>query len=175
MAARTARHENISMNLHHLFCRHPSASMQIIDILGYEQELVCVLRQFRDRLMRSIWLRLANALPSLAIPLPNQFRITRESLRRRQLCRIEVSPVTILATESWDATLSRNARACNNKNSARVGHFSKPIFFMIAMKRGCERTGSQLGSTFNSGNHGVRSSTALSSQSSASESSPAIA
>src|SRR5438034_3098906 len=112
MAARAARHKNVSVNLHDLLNRQSRAHVQVIDILGYEQELVCVLRQFRDRLMRSIWLRLANALPSLAIPLPNQFRITRESLRRRQLCRIEVSPVTILATESWDATLSRNARAC---------------------------------------------------------------
>ena len=91
--------------------------MQIIDILGYEQELVCVLRQFRDRLMRSIWLRLANALPSLAIPLPNQFRITRESLRRRQLCRIEVSPVTILATKSRDPAFGGNPRACNYENA----------------------------------------------------------
>jgi hypothetical protein len=44
-------------------------------------------------------------------------------------------------------------------------YFSKPIFFSSATKRGCERTASQLGSVFNSGNQGVCSSTARSSQS----------
>ena len=163
------------MNLHHLFLWQSCARVQVVHILRYEQEVACALGQFSNRRVRCIRLRVADALPPFAIPFPNQLWIARECFRCCQLCRIKVPPVTVLAAKSWDATLSRNARACNNKNSARVGHFSKPIFFMIAMKRGCERTGSQLGSTFNSGNHGVRSSTALSSQSSASESSPAIA
>jgi hypothetical protein len=49
--------------------------------------------------------------------------------------------------------------------SLLLTHFSKPIFFSSATKRGWERTASQLGSVFNSGNQGVRSSTARSSQS----------
>ncbi len=44
-------------------------------------------------------------------------------------------------------------------------HFSKPIFFSSATKRGWERTASHTGSIFNSGNQGVCSSTARSSQS----------
>src|SRR6266536_2106628 len=44
-------------------------------------------------------------------------------------------------------------------------HFSKPIFFSSATKRGWERSPSHMGSIFNSGNQGVCSSTARSSQS----------
>ena len=50
-----------------------------------------------------------------------------------------------------------------------AAYFSRPIFLSNAMKRGCERIGSQVGSIFNSSNQGVRSSAAFSSQSSVSE------
>ncbi len=51
-------------------------------------------------------------------------------------------------------------------------HFSKPIFLSTAMKRSCKRRPSQAASVFNSGSQEARSSTPLSSQSSAAESSP---
>lgn len=54
-------------------------------------------------------------------------------------------------------------------------HFSKPIFFSNATKRGWDRTPSHMGSIFNSGNQGVCSATARSSQSKVCESSPANA
>src|SRR5437899_1584354 len=67
--------------------------------------------------MRSVRLRIANALPALAIPFPNQFRIARECLRRRKLCRIKIPPVTVLAAKRRDAALSRNTRAGQNKKT----------------------------------------------------------
>ena len=45
--------------------------MQIIHVLRDQQELLRVLRQFRDRLMRWIRLRIANPLAAFAIPFPN--------------------------------------------------------------------------------------------------------
>jgi hypothetical protein len=86
-----------------------------------------MLGQFRDRLVRCIRLRVADALPPLAIPFPNEFRIARERFRRCQLCRIEVSPVTVLAAKCGDTALSRNAGACNYKD-ASGGRPYQPIW-----------------------------------------------
>ena len=47
--------------------------------------------------MRWIRLRVADALSTLTIPSPNQFRILRECFRRSQLRQIEISPITVLA------------------------------------------------------------------------------
>ena len=38
-AARTARNENVAVNLHHLFCRHTSSRVQVVHVLRNEQEL----------------------------------------------------------------------------------------------------------------------------------------
>src|SRR5438046_6744044 len=80
----------------------------------------------------------------------------RKSIRERRLPGAEIRPTQ---TAQLETGLS----------------FSKPIFFNTAMKRGSERRASQVGSTFNSGSQGVRSSAAFSSQSKASELAPARA
>ena len=119
IAARTSGHENVAVNLHHLFLCKSGTRMQIVHVLCDEQELVCVLRQFRDGDMPGIRLRVADALASLAVPFPNQFGIARERLPRCQLCRIKIPPVTVLAAKRWDATLSGNTRAGNDENTHR--------------------------------------------------------
>jgi len=69
------------MYLHHLFLRESRTRVQVIHVLSDKQELVCVLGQCRDCRVRCIWLCIANALPALAIPFPNKFRISRECFR----------------------------------------------------------------------------------------------
>ena len=85
IAARAPGDENVAVNLHHLLLGESSARVQVVHVLRDEQELVCVLGQFRDCLMRGVRLRVADAVPPLAIPFPNQFRIARECFRCRQL------------------------------------------------------------------------------------------
>ena len=91
--------------------------MQVIHVLRNEQELACVLRQFRDRLMRCIWLRIANPLAALAIPFPNEVRIFRESFWCCQFGRIEIPPVAVLPAKCRDSAFGGNARACDYQNS----------------------------------------------------------
>ena len=71
VAARTARNENVAVNLHHLFCRHSSARVQIVHVLRNEQELIRALCKSCDCFMRGVRSRIADALPPLAIPIPN--------------------------------------------------------------------------------------------------------
>ena len=71
VAARTARDENVAVNLHHLFCRHTSARVQIVHVLRNEQELVRVLGKSCDCFVRSVRSRIADALTPFAIPVPN--------------------------------------------------------------------------------------------------------
>ena len=69
------------MNLHHLFLREARTRVQVIHVLSNEQELVCVVGQCRDCRVRCIGLRVPDAVPALAIPFPNKFRISRECFR----------------------------------------------------------------------------------------------
>src|SRR5438309_745470 len=119
ITARTPGNENVPVNLHHFFWRHTRTRVQVVHVLCDEQKLVCVLRQFRNGFMGGIRFRVANALPTLAIPFPNQFRIARECFGRCQLCRIKIPPVTVFAAKSWNTALSRNACACNDENTHR--------------------------------------------------------
>src|SRR6266480_1307639 len=91
--------------------------MQIIHVLRYQQELLYVLRQLRDRLMRRIRLRSANALAAFAVPIPNQSWILRECFGRSQLRRIEIPPVPVLPAKCRDPTFRGNARAGKNENA----------------------------------------------------------
>jgi hypothetical protein len=59
------------VNLHQLRLRQASALVQVVHVLRHKQKFICTLRQMGNRLMRGIWLRIANALTPLAIPLPN--------------------------------------------------------------------------------------------------------
>src|SRR6266516_3336059 len=117
IAARTLGKENIAMNLHHLLPRESRTPVQVVHVLRDEQELVGDLSQSRDRDVRCIWLRVADALPALAIPFPNQSWIAHESFRRCQLCRIEVPPATVLSAIGRNSALSGNARASDYKNT----------------------------------------------------------
>jgi len=105
------------MNSDHLFWRHTSSCVQIVHVLRNEQELIRALGKSCDCFMRGIRLRIADALPPFAIPLPNQFRIARECLRRRKLCRVNIPPVTVPAAKSRDAALRRNTRAGQNEST----------------------------------------------------------
>jgi len=69
------------MNLNHLLLRESRTRVQVIHVLSNEQELVCVLGQCRDCRVRRIRLCVPDALPALAIPFPNEFRIARECFR----------------------------------------------------------------------------------------------
>ena len=71
MTARAARHKNIAVNLHHLLPWQSRTRVQVVHILRNEEELVCLLRQLRDRVVRCVRLRIADTLPALAIPFPN--------------------------------------------------------------------------------------------------------
>ena len=68
---RTPRDEDVPVNLHHVLCRHSRARMKVVHVLCNEQELVCVLRKFRDRCVRGVWLRIADTFATFAIPVPN--------------------------------------------------------------------------------------------------------
>jgi hypothetical protein len=59
------------VNLHQLRFRQASALVQVVHVLGDEQKFIRTLRQFGNRFMGGIRLRIANALTPLAIPLPN--------------------------------------------------------------------------------------------------------
>src|SRR6266513_6254063 len=91
--------------------------MQIIHVLRYQQELLYVLRQLRDRLMRRIRLRSANALAAFAVPIPNQSWILRECFGRSQLRRIEIPPVAVLPAKCRDPAFGGNSRAGYDKNT----------------------------------------------------------
>jgi hypothetical protein len=78
IALRATRHEDVSMNLHHLLLCNSRTRVQVVHILRDEEELVSLLRQFRDRFVRCIRLCAADAPPPLAIPFPNQFGIAHE-------------------------------------------------------------------------------------------------
>ena len=71
IAARAFGNENVSVNLHHLRLRKPSALVQVVHVLGDQQKFIRTLRQFGNRFMGGIRLRISNALAPLAIPLPN--------------------------------------------------------------------------------------------------------
>ena len=105
------------MNLHDLFCRYSSARVQIIDVLRDEQKFIRTVRQIGNRLMRGIRFGIGNTAAPLAIPLPNQFRITRESFVCRQLYRIQIAPVAIFATKGWNPAFRGNTRPCYNENT----------------------------------------------------------
>jgi hypothetical protein len=70
-AARTAGDENIAVNLHHSLCRHSSPCVQIVHVLRDEQEIVSVVSKSRDRFVRSVRSRIADAFPSFPVPFPN--------------------------------------------------------------------------------------------------------
>jgi hypothetical protein len=59
------------VNLHHLFRPYSSARVQIVHVLRNEQELVRPLGKSCDCFVRGVRSRIANALSSLAIPVPN--------------------------------------------------------------------------------------------------------
>jgi hypothetical protein len=59
------------MNLHHPLCRYSSARVQIVDVLRNEQKFIHTLRQFGNCFMRGVRSRITNALPALAVPVPN--------------------------------------------------------------------------------------------------------
>ena len=76
IATRAARHENVAVNLDNLFGRQSisvplGAGMKIIDVLGNEQKIGGMDRQFHNRLMRGVRLCTADALAPLSIPIPN--------------------------------------------------------------------------------------------------------
>jgi hypothetical protein len=119
IATRAFGNENVSVNLHHLFLWNSGTRVQVVHVLRDEQELVCVLRQFRDRFVRCIRLRVADTLPSFAIPFPNQLWIARERFRRREFCRIKIPPVTVFAAKSRNTTFSGHARASDYENTHR--------------------------------------------------------
>ena len=64
-AARTARNENVAVNLHHLFCRQSSSRMQIVHVLRNEQELIRALGKSCDCFVRSVRSRIADALAAV--------------------------------------------------------------------------------------------------------------
>jgi hypothetical protein len=78
-------------------------------------------------------LRIPNALPSLAIPFPNQFRISRECFGRCEFRRIEIAPVTILAAKSWNTAFSRNACASNYENAHNPRSNEQRLFPNVAV------------------------------------------
>ena len=81
--------------------------------------------QSGDCFVCCVGLRVANALPALAIPIPDELRIARESFRRRQFCRIEIAPIAIFTPKCRDAALGRNARASENKDAHEIdNHYS---------------------------------------------------
>src|SRR4029077_5873516 len=112
--------KNVAVNLDHLFCRHTSARVQIINVLRNEQELVRALGKSCNCFMRSVRSRIADVPPPFAVPVPNQLRIARERFRCRKFCLIKIPPVTVLSTKSRDATFSRNARAGQNEDTHKL-------------------------------------------------------
>ena len=91
--------------------------MQIVHVLRDEQKFIRTVRQIGNRLMRGIRFGIGNMAARLAIPLPNQFRITRESFVCRQLYRIQIAPVAIFSTKCWNPAFSRNTRTRDNENT----------------------------------------------------------
>ncbi len=81
IAARAPRKENVAMNLHHLLLRESRTRVQVVHVLRDEQELVGVLGKVRYRFVRCIWLCVPDAVPALAVPFPDKFRISRECFR----------------------------------------------------------------------------------------------
>jgi hypothetical protein len=71
IAARTLGDENVAVNLNHSFCRYSSARVQIVYVLRNQQELVRVMGKSCDCFVRGVRSRIADALPALAIPVPN--------------------------------------------------------------------------------------------------------
>jgi hypothetical protein len=71
IAPRTACDENVAVNLHHFLCRYSSARVQIVHVLRNEKELVCVVGKSCNCFVRGVWLRIADPLPTLEIPVPN--------------------------------------------------------------------------------------------------------
>jgi hypothetical protein len=119
-AARAFGNKEVSVNLHHLRLRQTGALVQVVDVLGNQQKFIRIFRQFDDCFMSGIWLRIANALPPLAIPFPNQLRIALERFRCRQLYRIQIAPVAIFATKCWNPAFSRNTRSCYNEDAHQI-------------------------------------------------------
>ncbi len=114
--------------------------MQVIHVLSNEQQLVCVLGQCCDCRVRCIWLCVPDAVPALAVPFPNKFRISRKCFRFCQLCRIEVSPVAVLSTKGRNSAFSRNAGAGENENthnlrSIGAGDFQVSRYTLLASFR----------------------------------------
>lgn len=117
LTARTSSDENVSMDLHHFFHRHSTPNVKIIHVLRHQQKLVCMPGKSCDCLVRGVRLRLADPLPPLAIPVPNELRIARECFRRCKFGRIKIPPVTLLTAKSRDAALRRNTGASQNEDS----------------------------------------------------------
>jgi hypothetical protein len=116
------------VNLHQLRLRQASALVQVVHVLRHKQKFICTLRQIGNRLMRGIWFRVANTVAPLAIPLPNQFRVARESFRCRQLYRIQIAPVAIFSTKRWNPAFSRNTRTRYNKNTHDIRSIKQQRF-----------------------------------------------
>src|SRR5262249_43060621 len=124
IAARAFGDENVSVNLHHLPLAKASALVQIVHVLRHKQKFICTLAQNGNRFVRGIWLCVANPVAPLAVPLPNQFRVARESFRCRQLYRIQIAPVAIFSTKRWNPAFSRNTRTRNNENTHHLRSMS---------------------------------------------------
>src|SRR4029453_8568518 len=139
-AARAFGNENVSVNLHHLRLRKSTAFVQIVHVLRDEQKFICALRQIGNRLMRGIWLCIANTVAPLAIPLPNQFRISSESFGCRQLYRVQIAPVAIFSAKRWNPAFSRNTRTGNNENTPNLRSTSSGDFQV-----GCYRLSPSMG------------------------------
>src|SRR5881398_2671675 len=92
-----------------------------------------MLGQSGNCFMCGVRLRVADALPALAIPIPDELRIARESIRRRQFCRIEISPIAVLATKSWDAAFSGNTRASENENPHGIRSATSGAFQLASL------------------------------------------
>ena len=109
--------------------------MKVIHVLGHEQKFAACSANLAIAWWAGFGCALTNALPSLAIPIPNQIWIVCERFRRCQFRRIKISPITILAPKRRDSALRRDSRAGDNEN-AHSGRINNGIISSTGEKDG---------------------------------------
>src|SRR5205814_9383570 len=66
---RTACHENVAVDLHHLISRYTRTKIKIVDVVCNEQKFFLLYRKFTNSLLCVARLCLTTALPSYTLPI----------------------------------------------------------------------------------------------------------
>jgi len=119
-ASRTDSAAQLTMHMYYTW--HPGPFMQIIDILGNDQNLTGIQgRKLCKRHMRRIWRRPKAIRASRIVKAMHQIRITRKPVRGRHILKVILRPQPVGIAKRAKPAFRRNACAGQDDNIHETG------------------------------------------------------